>query len=457
MLINKLKLHATWIKIFRPFNLVVVSMLFSTHLSAQTQHSAVPKHPVQQAVERDYPKNLEPLFKHFHKNPELSFREFKTAKRLAKELRQLGVKVTEGVGGTGIVGIYENGSGPTVLVRADMDGLPVKEDSGLKYASQMTQKDINGKEMPVMHACGHDMHMTALVGTARQLIAHKKQWQGRLMLIGQPAEERLGGAKAMLADGLYEKFGVPDYALSLHVSSGIPAGKIIMQPKLAYSSADNIDITFFGVGAHGASPHQSVDPILLASNFVIDIQSIISRNINPLEAGVITVGSFHGGFKHNIIPDKVKLELTVRANNEAVRAQLLASIRRIAKGVAITAGLPDSHFPQIDVIESTPVTNNNPSLVTRLKHAISNALGEEILIERQNKGMGAEDFAYFTQTEHQVPGAYFNVGGQPTMDNGVNQPVPAHHSPFFKIEPQSSLINGVSAMTIAVLELLKTQ
>ena len=411
------------------------------------------------AVMKDYRDNLAALFVHFHRNPELSFLETRSAARLAAELRAAGVEVTEGVGGTGVVGMLRNGDGPTVLVRADMDGLPVREQSGLPYASTATQVDITGEEVPVMHACGHDVHMTSLVGTARRLVAMKDRWSGTVMFIGQPAEERIGGAKAMLADGLYERFGVPDYALALHVSAGNPAGKVELHAGLRASSSDSVDITVHGIGAHGASPHKGKDPIYIGAQIVIALQGLVSRELAPLEPGVVTVGSFHGGFKHNIIPDEVKLQLTVRSNSDETRTVLLNGIKRIAEGVGRAAGLPEELLPEVHVsTESTPVTMNDEVLSNRILAAFVRELGKEALYEDEREGMGAEDFAYFVQTTHRVPGAYFSVGGTAQADLDAEEnggpAVASHHSPLFKIEPEPAVTAGVHAMTVAVLELL---
>jgi hippurate hydrolase len=411
------------------------------------------------AVAADYEAYLEPLFLHFHRNPELSFRETRTAARIAEELRGMGVEVTEGVGGTGVVGLIENGPGPTVLVRADMDGLPILEDTGLPYASTATQEDIDGVEKPVMHACGHDVHITSLLGTARRLLAMKDAWSGTVMLVAQPAEERIGGAKAMLEDGLYERFGVPDYALAFHVSAGEPAGKVSVPELMVASSSDSVDVTVRGVGAHGASPHKGKDPIYIASQLVVALQGLVSRELPPLSPGVVTVGSFHGGSKHNIIPAEVKLQLTVRADSEETREQLLAGIRRIAEGVGRTAGLPDELLPEVVLsTESTPTTVNDPATARRIREAFVRELGPEVVYDEERTGMGAEDFAYFVQTEEQVPGVYFSVGGTPQADLDAEEAggprVPSHHSPFFKIEPEPSVTRGVEAMTVAVLELL---
>ena len=410
-------------------------------------------------IEEDYRSHLGALFEHFHRHPELSFRETKTAARLAEELRSAGVEVTEGVGGTGVVGLLRNGDGPLVLVRADMDGLPVQEQSGLPYASTVTQVDITGEEVPVMHACGHDMHLTSMIGTARRLAALKQRWAGTVMFVGQPAEERIGGAKAMLADGLYERFGIPDYALALHVQAGGPAGKIEIDDGLITSSSDSVDITVYGIGAHGASPHKGKDPIYVASSLVVALQSLVSRELSPLEPGVVTVGSFHGGFKHNIIPDEVKLQLTVRSDSETTRAKLLAGIERMARGVAQTAGLPEHLMPKVDLsIEATPTIVNDAELTQRLREVFVRELGEDMLFDGQRLGMGAEDFAYFVQTEHRVPGTYFVVGGTPLAEieaeDAGGERVASHHSPFFKITPKPAVVSGVHSMTLAVLELL---
>ncbi len=413
-------------------------------------------------IDADYATNLAALFEHFHRNPELSFRETETARRIADELRKLGIAVTERVGGTGVVGILENGEGPRVLVRADMDGLPILEDSGLEYASTATQEDIDGVVKPVMHACGHDVHITSLIGTARQLVEARERWSGTVMFVAQPAEERIGGAKAMLEDGLYERFGVPDFALALHVAAGKPAGKIALEPGLIASSSDSVDITVRGVGAHGASPHKGRDPIYLASRIVVALQSLVSRELSPLEPGVVTVGSFHAGFKHNIIPDEARLQLTVRADSEETRETLLEGIERIARGIAVSAGLDEALFPTVEHgFESTPTTVNDEALVARLRPVFEGAFGEEGLYRDLRSGMGAEDFAYFTRTEEKVPGAYFVVGG--TLEEEIEAekeggpPAPAHHSPFFRIEPEPAVTSGVEAMTIAVLELLPVQ
>ncbi len=408
------------------------------------------------AIAADYEENLEALFEHFHQNPELSHREFETSKRLASEIRALGYDVTEGVGGTGVVAVMQNGEGPTVLVRADMDGLPIKEDSGLAYMSTATQEDIDGLVKPVMHACGHDTHITSLVGTARQMMARKDKWSGTLVLIGQPAEERISGARAMLEDGLYKRFPKPDYALAFHVSAAQPTGTVQVPLGIRASSSDSVDIIVHGVGAHGASPHKGIDPVLVASQIVVSLQSIVSRTIAPQEAGVITVGAIHGGSKHNIISDKVEMQLTVRSNNPEVRTQLLDAIDRVAEGVAISMGVPKKLMPEVirSKTETTPPTINDRPTAELVRAAITAQLGEDIFFDQPREGMGAEDFAYFVTPESGVKGVYFNVGGTPA---DKVKDAPSHHSPFFKIEPEPAITLATEAMVTAATSLFEAQ
>lgn len=404
------------------------------------------------AIAADYAKNLEPLFKHFHANPELSHREFETSKRLADEIEALGYAVTTGVGGTGVVAVLENGAGPTVMLRADMDGLPVKEDTGLDYISEATQEDIDGEVKPVMHACGHDVHITSLVGAARQLAARKDQWRGTLVLIGQPAEERISGARDMLNDGLYTKFPKPDYALAFHVGAQAPSGRIQITDGAAYSSADSVDIIVHGVGAHGASPHMGIDPVLVASQIVVSLQSIVSRTIAPLQPGVITVGSIHGGAKHNIIGDRVELQLTVRSDAPDVREKLLDGIDRVAEGVAVSMGVPEDKMPEVirSKTETTPPTVNDAETARLLRGAFIENFGAEIIYDEPRQGMGAEDFAYFVTPELGVKGVYFGVGGTPEEDLKT---AASHHSPFFKIEPEPAITVGTEAMVVGAMTL----
>lgn len=438
------------LKILISFHVYLLSMLAANSYAADEE--------IRADIAEYYDEHLEALFVWFHQNPELSFLENRTSARLAEELRTLGVEVTEGVGQTGIVGMIENGEGPLVMIRADMDGLPVLEDSGLNYMSRVRQVNLDGNEMPVMHACGHDMHITSLVGTTKMLMDNRDSWSGTVMLVGQPAEETINGAKAMLEDGLYERFGVPDYALGLHVSSGMPSDMISIRDGIMYSSVDSVDIQVRGIGGHGAYPHQTVDPIYVASQLVIALQGIVSRQINPFSPAVITVGSFQGGNKHNIISDEVNLQLTVRTDSEDVREQVLGSIRDTALNIGRLNGLPDDLLPIVRVgFESTPTTVNNYAAVHRVLPAWTEQLGYNPLTSSPRTGMGGEDFAFFTQTEHEVPGVFFSVGGTPedVMDRIIAGEIsaPPHHSPFFFIDP-ASVKTGVEAMYTAAIHFL---
>lgn len=412
-------------------------------------------------IKADYDKSLAALWDHFHRNPELSFREFKTAARMAQELRAVpGMVVTEKVAQTGVVGVMKNGDGPVVLVRADMDGLPVQERSGLANASTVRQVGVDGLEMPVMHACGHDVHITSLVGTARQLAAMKNRWKGTVVFIVQPAEERVGGADAMIKDGLYTRFPKPDYALAFHVAAELETGKISASEGIQYSSADSVDIRVPGIATHGAAPQLGRDPVYIASQIVVGLQSIISREKGPLEPGVITVGAFHAGTKHNIISEFADLQVTVRANSQDVRDKLIASIERVAVGIGRAHGLPEDKLPIVKVIESTPVTVNDAALARRLNGAIAKALGPDVVVPFRQTSMGAEDFAFFVDPKFNIPGYYFGVGGTApewieAAKNG-GKPVAGHHSPLFKIDPEPSVRLGIEAMTAAVLDLLGT-
>lgn len=410
------------------------------------------------AVARDYERHLGALFRHFHAHPELSLQEHATAKRLAEELRAVGFEVTEGVGKTGLVALLRNGKGPTVLMRADMDGLPVQEKSGLPYASKARQKDPDGVDQPVMHACGHDVHMTSLVGTARRMAATKKQWRGTLMLIGQPAEERFGGARIMREDRLYERFGKPDFALAFHVNALMATGTIYAAERAAYAGVDSVDLELFGVGAHGAAPHAGRDPIVLGAHIVTALQTLVSRTLSPRIPGVITVGSFHGGSKHNIISDRAKLQITVRSDDPETRATLLSGIERIAKNTARALDFPEDKLPVAHVLssETYPPTRNDPGLVKRLKGAWRKALGASTLANYRQLTMGAEDFPFLVTDpktmEPIIPSVYFSVGGTPA----ARLPEAAsHHSPIFAIEPEPSVTLGTRATVIALLELMK--
>ena len=438
---------------------LALTLTFS--LGSLLAHADLKDRDLAASINADYNNRLGDLFIHFHRNPELSFIEFKTAKKLASELRSSGFEVTEKVGGTGIVAILKNGDGPLVMMRGDMDALPVKEKSGLDYASTATQTDpVTDTEVPVMHACGHDVHITSLIGTARQMSARMDQWSGTLMLIGQPAEERIQGAKAMMDDNLWQRFGQPDYALAFHVAAGLPAGLVNVQEGSPFAGSDSLDIIVHGVGAHGASPHAGKDPILLGSQIVVALQTLVSRELPPREPGVVTVGSFHSGTKHNIISDRAHLQLTVRNTNLETRETLLKGIKRIAENLGRAAGLPEDKLPEVIYSKSsTPPTVNNSPLVRRLKAAWQAELGDDQVVSLSSQGMGAEDFPYFT-TEPAIPSVYFSIGGTSLADyqaasNG-GPAIPSHHSPLFKIDPQPAVTRGVYATVIALMDLMPT-
>ncbi len=407
-----------------------------------------------EAVARDYGTNLAALFDHFHRNPELSGREVNTSARMAQELRALGYEVTTGVGGTGVVAILRNGAGPTVMLRADMDGLPLEERSGVPNPSHVRQTDMAGVEQPVMHACGHDVHITAMVGTARQLAARRARWHGTLILIVQPAEETVSGARAMLADGLYTRFPKPDYAVAFHVMAQLEAGQIDIADTNVASSSDMVTIQVRGVGTHGAFPHLGIDPVLIASQIVVSLQSMVGRTISPLQPAVISVGSIHGGVKSNIIPEEVNLALTVRADTPQVRQQLLDGIDRVARGTAIAMGVPENRLPVVtrSATETTPATINDPATARRVRAAIAGQLGADRVVQAPRQGMGAEDFAYFVTPDTGVKGVYFNVGGTPRDQLAT---APGHHSPLFRITPEPSITAGVEAMVTAAEALLQ--
>jgi len=410
-------------------------------------------------VKADYDAHLDDLFKYFHQNAELSLKEFKTSKRLGDELEAAGFDVHRGIAVTGIVAILKNGPGPLVMMRADMDGLPVEEKSGLEYASVNTQEDFSGTVVPVMHACGHDVHITSLVGTARLMAARRDQWSGTLMLVGQPAEERVLGARRMMAEGIYDTFGKPDYAMAFHVTSGAPTGKLIAVEGSPYSGADTVDIIVPGVGAHGASPHRGVDPVVLGAQIVGALQTVVSRSKSPRDPGVITVGSFHAGTKHNIISDNAHLQLTVRSESREVRQILLDGIKRVAENMGRVAGLPEDNLPQVIVSEeSVPPMLNNIPLTKRLRAVWQREMGDDILLDAERKGMGAEDFPLFVDDPY-IPSTYFGVGGTDPQDfvreaNGGAR-VPSHHSPLFKVEGEESVRLGVEATVVGLMELLK--
>jgi hippurate hydrolase len=392
------------------------------------------------------------LYTHLHTHPELSYQEVETSSRIADELRRAGAKVTTGVGKLGVVGVIENGPGPVVLVRTDMDALPVVEQTGLPYASTQKARDPQGRDVGVMHACGHDMHMTCFAGTARWLGEHRDRWSGTVVMIAQPAEEAIGGAKNMLADGLYTRFPMPDFALALHCTPIEPAGDVLYRPGPLLASSTSLTVTIRGRGGHGAWPNKTVDPIVLAALAILDFQTIVSREVEPIQPAVVTIGSIHGGTKHNIISDEVKLQLTLRAFSEKVRLQLVEGIERRARALAEAHKAP---APSVEIEEYTPATINTPELVQRVVPLLTTSLGAQH-VRATDPVMGAEDFALYS--EGNTPIMMFWLGTiaperlAEAKARGVDLPV--LHSARYYPDPAPSLATGIKAMTSAVVGLL---
>lgn len=388
------------------------------------------------------------LYRQLHAHPELSYREVETSKQIAAEFAKAGAEVTAGVGKLGVVGVMRNGAGPTVLVRCDLDALPITEATGLPFASKVRVADDEGNDVGVMHACGHDVHMTNLVGTARWLTDHKAAWSGTVLLVAQPAEEKIGGAKAMLDDGLYTRFPKPDFAIALHVAHDLPAGQVGYLAGPAMAGSTSLDVVVRGKGGHGAMPHNTVDPIVLAAALVLDLQTIVSREISPIRPAVITVGSIHGGTKHNIVPDEVRLQLTLRAFRDDVRDQLIEGVRRRAAGLAAAHKAP---APSVELSDGTPPTINTPALVARVVPGLKSALGEERVVEVEPT-MGAEDFGLFGQGG--VPTFMFRLGTIDPQRVVRAEPLPSLHSALYRPEIEPSLRTGIRAMSAAVCSLL---
>lgn len=412
---------------------------------------------IRTAVDSDY-SYLEKLYKHLHANPELSSHEEKTSAKIGAELKSSGFEVTQNVGGHGLVGILKNGRGPTILVRTDLDALPLAEKTGLDYASTVRTNDAQGNEVGVMHACGHDAHMTVFCGTARLLSKLKNRWQGTLVMIGQPAEETGAGAKAMISDGLFTRFPRPDYCLALHSKADLVAGKVGVCEGYALANVDFVDLKLRGIGGHGAYPHTTKDPIVLAAQIVLALQTIVSREIKPVEPAVVTVGAIHGGTKHNIISDEVDLQLTLRSYSDEVRNQTISAIERISKGIALAAGVPEDRLPTVIVREGyTPATYNDPELSRRISRAMRAILGNPNVINVEPV-MGGEDFGLYGREEPRIPISIFWLGTvnpekfEESRKNGT--PLPSLHSSLFAPDAQPTIKTGIKAMSVAVLDLL---
>lgn len=411
------------------------------------------------AVKRDMPSLME-LYRDLHANPELSFQEFKTAAKLATEAKRLGFTVTENVGQTGVVAVMKNGAGPVVMIRADMDGLPVIEQTGLPYASKVKGVSKSGVETGVMHACGHDTHMSGWVGAARQLVANKDKWSGTLVMILQPAEEIGSGARAMLADGLYTRFPKPDYVIGFHDAAQFPAGTIGYTSGFALANVDSVDIKVRGVGGHGAYPHTTKDPIVLASRIVGSLQTLVSREVDPQDAAVVTVGSIHGGAKHNIISDEVTMLLTVRSYADTTRKMLLDGIKRIARGEAIATGMPEDRMPEITIAENefTPATYNTPELTAKVAALFKTRFGDTRLIATPPV-MGGEDFSEFYRADKaNVESLIFWVGGVPQADidaaKASGKTLPSLHSPYWAPDAEKVIATSSEALAAAAMDLM---
>lgn len=400
------------------------------------------------------------LYKDLHANPELSYQEFETSEKLANLLESIGYEVTRNVGGNGVVALLKNGNGKNIMFRADMDGLPVEEKTGARYASQKKVTNLDGEEVFTMHACGHDVHMTVLIGVAEYLFENKSEWQGNLILVLEPAEEVSGGARNMIKDGLFTRFPRPDYNLAFHVNAGMPTGKVGFLPGWAMANVDSVDITVKGIGGHGAYPHTTKDPIVIAANIVTQLQTIVSRQIAPTDPAVVTVGSIHGGTKHNVIPNEVKLQLTLRSYTDEVRNETISSIKKIVKGSAISAGLSEENYPVIEIKdEYTPAVFNNPSLVEKIQKSFVKSLGEKNVI-KVSPVMGGEDFGMFGRVEPIIPTALFWLGAVNTKVYEMAQKedliLPSLHSDLFLPDAEPAIATGVKAMTLAILDLYKS-
>ncbi|MGA3344779.1 MAG: amidohydrolase [Terracidiphilus sp.] len=415
------------------------------------------------SVERQLPALTE-TYKHLHRNPELSRQEEQTSAFLAGELRKLGYAVTEHVGkyedgaqAFGVVAVLENGPGPRLLLRTELDALPVEEKTGLDYASTVKTVNAQGQPVGVMHACGHDLHMTVLLGVAREMAGRRSQWHGTLMLIGQPAEEMIMGAKAMLADHLYERFGQPDFVVSEHDSSEVPAGSVALKGGPLLASATSLTVTVRGIGGHGSAPQRGKDPIVLASEFVLVAQTIVSRQVDPQQPAVLTVGTIHGGTKNNIIPDEVTMGLTLRTYSPAERDQIVAAVRRTANGLAEAYGIPADHMPTVTLDESTPATVCDPALAERLRSSAVAALGKERVLEAQAI-MGSEDVGLFS-LDGKIPAVMYWLGASDAEklaeSHRTGVPLPGPHSALFAPVYAPAITTGVTAMTAMALDLLK--
>jgi hippurate hydrolase len=429
----------------KPLLLIILSL-------SAISRAAEPWQTTQAQIDGVYPQ-AEALYLDLHRNPELSYHEEKTAAKIADHLRKLGYEVTTNFGGTGVVGVLKNGAGPVVMLRAELDALPVPEKTGLDYASHVTTHDDRGVEVPVMHACGHDLHMAVGIGTAALLAQNKDRWHGTFIYVGQPAEERIGGAKAMIKEGLFTRFPKPDFVFAVHDSSGLPAGKVGYTPGFSASNADSINVTVYGVGGHGSAPQDTIDPIVIAARTIVSWQTIVSREIDPQEPAVITVGAIHGGTKNNIIPDEVLMQLTVRSYKDEVRKHLLAAIERIADAEAAAAGAPKKPLVQIE--EGVGAVYNDPETTYRVADRLKQVMGDSNVVLGRPI-MASDDFAEYRYAG--IPSVMLELGAvnpeKFAAAQKSKQPLPGPHSPFFAPDREPSLKTGIEVEMAAILELM---
>ena len=436
------------------FVLNLVSIDYLAH-PLNTNHSWI-----HTSVNQEYPALIQ-LYKHLHANPEISFHEVKTSTRIGQELNNLGFQVTTPFGGYGVIGMLKNGEGPTLMLRTDLDALPIIEETGLEYASKVRILDSTGKKIGLMHACGHDIHMTCFIGTARLLVKSRDQWKGTLLMVAQPAEERGAGARAMLAKGLFKKFPVPNFAVALHNDAGMPAGKVGICPGNALAGVDSVDLTIRGVSGHGGYPSTTKDPVVLAAQTVLSLQTIVSREVPAIQPAVVTVGSIHGGTKHSIIPEEVKLQLTVRYYDDSTQKIILNGIQRISEGIARAAGVPLERKPIMNILDSTPPTYNDPALSRLASQAMAEILGQDNVLSL-SPVMGGEDFGLYGRTPEKVPLCMFWLGAvspdkfkESRKQKG--KPLPSLHSSIYAPAPELTIKTGVKSLTAIAIKLLNSK
>ena len=442
-----------WFNAFHVNNMKLLPVLFLALSTASWAGESWHATPTE--IDTVYPQ-VEALYLDLHRNPELSYHEEKTAAKIAAQLRKLGYDVTTNFGGTGVVGVLKNGSGPVVMLRAELDALPVPEKTGLDYASHVTTHDDRGVEVPVMHACGHDLHMAIGIGTAALLVQNKDRWHGTFIYVGQPAEERIGGAKAMIKDGLFTRFPKPDFAFAVHDSNGLPAGKVGFTPGFSASNADSVNVTVYGVGGHGSAPQETIDPIVIAARTIVSWQTIVSREIDPQEPAVITVGAIHGGTKNNIIPDEVLMQLTVRSYQDDVRKHLLAAIERIADAEAAAAGAPKKPLVQIE--EGVGAVFNDPETTKRIADRLKQVMGDSNVVLGRPI-MASDDFAEYRYAG--APSVMLELGAvnpeKYAAAKKSGEAIPGPHSPYFAPDREPSLKTGIEVEMAAILELMGKQ